>query len=176
MTQRGCFSELLAAMTGGPPTDARAGPAGQVSAAESSTGVRRAASGTRRTLDIDDPWYLPRPTDTTALSVARQPGQTLTIKGPRQMGKSSLLMRTIKAGLDVGKKVALLDFQLVDEKSKADADIFFRQFAVVDRRTARSTGHRRRALGLRVFEPAELHALHGEARARAARCPVCGRD
>jgi hypothetical protein len=81
------------------------------------------------TLDIDDPWYLPRPSDATAISVARQPGQTLTIKGPRQMGKSSLLMRTIKAALDVGKKVALLDFQLVDEKSKADADIFFRQFA-----------------------------------------------
>ena len=32
------------------------------------------------------------------------------------MGKSSLLMRTVKAGLDAGKKIALLDFQLVDEK------------------------------------------------------------
>ena len=32
------------------------------------------------------------------LSLAAQPGQTLTIKGPRQMGKSSLLMRTVKAG------------------------------------------------------------------------------
>ena len=50
------------------------------------------------TLDVDDPWYLPRPTDATALSLIRQPGQTLTIKGPRQMGKSSLLMRTVKRG------------------------------------------------------------------------------
>lgn len=81
------------------------------------------------TLDIDDPWYLARPTDATALAVARQPGQTLTIKGPRQMGKSSLLMRTVKAGLDIGKKIALLDFQLVDEKTKSDADLFFRRFA-----------------------------------------------
>jgi hypothetical protein len=80
------------------------------------------------TLQIDDPWYLPRPTDATALSVARQPGQTLTIKGPHQMGKSSLLMRTIKTALDVGKKVALLDFQLVDNQTKADADVFFRRF------------------------------------------------
>ena len=55
------------------------------------------------TLDVDDPWYLPRPTDATALSLIRQPGQTLTIKGPRQMGKSSLLMRTVKAGMDAGK-------------------------------------------------------------------------
>ena len=104
----------------GPPSSQRG---------RSSTALRRAAAGTGGTLDIDDPWYLPRPSDATALSLARQSGQTLTIKGPRQMGKSSLLMRTIKAGLDVGKKVALLDFQLVDERSKADADIFFRQFA-----------------------------------------------
>jgi len=81
------------------------------------------------TLDVDDPWYLARATDTTALAHIRQPGQTLTIKGPRQMGKSSLLMRTVKEGMESGKHVALLDFQLVDEQSKANADIFFRRFA-----------------------------------------------
>ena len=81
------------------------------------------------TLDVDDPWYLARPTDATALALIRQPGQTLTIKGPRQMGKSSLLMRTVKAGMEAGKRVALLDFQLVDEDSKAHADVFFRRFA-----------------------------------------------
>ena len=81
------------------------------------------------TLDVDDPWYVPRQTDAMALDHIRQPGQTLTIKGPRQMGKSSLLMRTVKAGMDAGKKVALLDFQLVGEDSKADADLFFRRFS-----------------------------------------------
>ena len=81
------------------------------------------------TLDVDDPWYLPRQTDVTALAHIRQPGQTLTIKGPRQMGKSSLLMRTVKAGMDAGKNVALLDFQLVGEDSKADGDLFFRRFS-----------------------------------------------
>ena len=45
------------------------------------------------------------------------------------MGKSSLLMRTVKAGLDAGKRLALLDFQLVDEATKADATLFFRRFA-----------------------------------------------
>jgi hypothetical protein len=78
---------------------------------------------------VDDPWYLPRPTDATALSLIRQAGQTLTIKGPRQMGKSSLLMRTVSAGMELGKSVALLDFQLVDEDGKAHADLFFRRFA-----------------------------------------------
>jgi hypothetical protein len=81
------------------------------------------------TLDVDDPWYLPRQTDVTALAHIRQQGQTLTIKGPRQMGKSSLLVRTVKAGLDAGKHVALLDFQLVGEDGKEDADLFFRRFA-----------------------------------------------
>jgi hypothetical protein len=81
------------------------------------------------TLDVDDPWYVPRQTDAMALDHVRQPGQTLTIKGPRQMGKSSLLMRTVKAGMEAGKKVALLDFQLVGEDSKADADLFFRRFS-----------------------------------------------
>jgi hypothetical protein len=81
------------------------------------------------TLDVDDQWYLPRQTDATALSLIKQPGQTLTIKGPRQMGKSSLLMRTMKAGMDLGKRAALLDFQLVDEEGKTHADLFFRRFA-----------------------------------------------
>jgi hypothetical protein len=81
------------------------------------------------TLDVDDPWYLARPTDETALAVIRQPGQTLTIKGPRQMGKSSLLMRAAKAALDLGKRVALLDFQLLDDRTKANPDLFFQRFA-----------------------------------------------
>ena len=38
-------------------------------------------------------------------------------------------MRTVKAGMDAGKNVALLDFQLVGEDSKADADLFFRRFS-----------------------------------------------
>jgi AAA-like domain/TIR domain len=80
-------------------------------------------------LDVEDPWYLPRPSDQLALTVIRRPGQTVTIKGPRQMGKSSLLMRTVKAGLDAGKKIALLDFQLLDDKTKADGETFFRRFA-----------------------------------------------
>ena len=128
------------------------------------------------TLDVDDPWYLPRPTDATALSVARQLGQTLTIKGPRQMGKSSLLMRTIKAGLDVGKKIALLDFQLVDEKTKGDADIFFRQFAsaIAEQLDLPDTVGELWDSGFsnpqNCTRYVERHVL------RAAQCPVCGRD
>ena len=124
------LGELMSAMTSGPRKAPAAKPAG------SSGGAARRPPAYAAplpvpggTLDIDDPWYLARGSDVTALTVAGQPGQTLTIEGPRQMGKSSLLMRTLKAGLDVGKKVALLDFQLLDDATKADADLFYRRFA-----------------------------------------------
>jgi len=124
------LDELKAAINGG-TIAARDGPSLLVSTAQlppdyAAPLMLPAPGGT---LDVDDPWYLPRPTDALALAAASQPGQTLTIKGPRQMGKSSLLMRTVKGSLDAGKKVALLDFQLVDDKAKADADVFFRRFA-----------------------------------------------
>jgi hypothetical protein len=123
------LAQLLTAMNGAFPTGARAGQAAAPTVENLPPPYAAPLPVPGGTLDVDDPWYLPRPTDATALSVVRQPGQTLTIKGPRQMGKSSLLMRTVKAGLDLGKRVALLDFQLVDEPSKADAGLFFRRFA-----------------------------------------------
>jgi hypothetical protein len=123
------LQQLLDAITGQPPAEKRATPAAPASAANLPPAYAAPLPVPGGTLDVEDPWYLPRPTDETALSVARQPGQTLTIKGPRQMGKSSLLMRTIKAAIDSKKKVALIDFQLVDEASKADASVFFRRFA-----------------------------------------------
>jgi hypothetical protein len=42
---------------------------------------------------------------------------TITIKGPRQMGKSSLLSRVMEAARAQGKLVAFLDFQLFDKVS-----------------------------------------------------------
>ena len=125
--------------------------------------------------DVDDPWYLPRPTDATALSVARQPGQTMTIKGPRQMGKSSLLMRTIKAALDVGKKVALLDFQLVDEASKADATC---SSGGLPPRSPSSSScpTRSTSSGTRAIRIRRTAALRRAANPAADRCAVHDRD
>jgi hypothetical protein len=81
-------------------------------------------------LEVDDPWYLERPADRLSASyMAEAGGQTLTIKGPRQMGKSSLLLRVVKIALGERKRVALLDFQLIDDQTRADADLFYRRFA-----------------------------------------------
>jgi hypothetical protein len=121
---------LLAAIRGEGGTAAVMGKPAQISARDSAPTYAAPLPVPGGALDVDDPWYLPRPTDAEALSlVAQTVGQTVTIKGPRQMGKSSLLMRMIKAAMDRGKRVALLDFQLVDEKTKSDADLFFRRFA-----------------------------------------------
>src|SRR5262249_35674717 len=48
---------------------------------------------------------------------------------PRQMGKSSLMVRIANKAFDLNKKVAVLDFQLFDEQTRSNADLFFRRFA-----------------------------------------------
>ncbi len=80
------------------------------------------------TMDPQSAFYVERPVDATALQAVRQQGVTITIKGPRQMGKSSLLMRTMAAAVQAGKQVVYLDFQLFDQPALDDAGTFFRQF------------------------------------------------
>ncbi|HEX7182082.1 MAG TPA: AAA-like domain-containing protein [Thermoanaerobaculia bacterium] len=79
-------------------------------------------------LDVDDPLYLERPPDRSALLLLPQRGQTVVIKGPRQMGKSSLLMRSVAAATRAGKRAVLLDFQLLDRETRESSNLFFRRF------------------------------------------------
>jgi AAA-like domain len=81
------------------------------------------------TLDIDDPWYIARDGDTRAKAQIRLNGQTITIKGPRQMGKSSLLMRVLAEAMEAGKRCALLDLQLLDRATRQNQEMCFRRFA-----------------------------------------------
>jgi hypothetical protein len=97
------------------PTPVRANPAMALEPAEG-------------TMDPESHFYVERPSDAIALSTIQQQGVTLTIKGPRQMGKSSLLMQAIDAALKAGKQVVFLDFQLFDQDVLKTADIFYRQF------------------------------------------------
>lgn len=79
----------------------------------------------------DSRFYIARATDEPALAAIASTdgrGATLTIKGPRQMGKSSLLMRVIDAASAAGKRVSLLDFQFFDQAALRDPSMFFRQF------------------------------------------------
>lgn len=79
-------------------------------------------------MDPQSTFYVERVTDRVALETIQRQGVTITIKGPRQMGKSSLLLRVREAALKAGKRVALLDFQLFDKATLIEPDLFFRQF------------------------------------------------
>jgi AAA-like domain/TIR domain/CHAT domain len=81
------------------------------------------------TMDPESQFYVERSTDAIALStIERSGGVTITIKGPRQMGKSSLLIRTKAKAEAGGKQVAYLDFQLFDRSAFLEGDRFYRQF------------------------------------------------
>lgn len=73
-------------------------------------------------------FYVTREADGVAREKIRESGATITIKAPRQMGKSSLLVRTAAEASRAGKRVAMLDFQFLDKVSLKNADVFFRQF------------------------------------------------
>ncbi|MEH2161464.1 MAG: AAA-like domain-containing protein [Nostoc sp.] len=80
------------------------------------------------TMESQSDFYVERSSDALALQTIERQGVTITIKGPRQMGKSSLLIRTINTAVNAGKQVALLDFQLFDKAALTNAELFFRQF------------------------------------------------
>jgi hypothetical protein len=73
-------------------------------------------------------FYVERPADLAALQAIRCQGVTLAITGARQVGKSSLLARTIAEAGRQGKSVLMLDFQLFERPVLADPDRFFRSF------------------------------------------------
>lgn len=79
------------------------------------------------TMNTRSTFYVERASDRVALETIQQEGVTITIKGPRQMGKSSLLLRVREAALAAGKRVALFDFQLFDKPALSDPNLFFRQ-------------------------------------------------
>jgi hypothetical protein len=80
------------------------------------------------TMVCESQFYVERSSDPLALEAIKRQGVTITIKGPRQMGKSSLLIRTADAAVAAGKRVAFLDFQLFDKATLNNADKFFCQF------------------------------------------------
>ena len=80
------------------------------------------------TIQLESNFYITRSEDTIALEAIQNQGVTITIKAPRQMGKSSLLIRVMDTAIKSGKKIAFMDFQLFNESTLANADKFFRQF------------------------------------------------
>ncbi len=80
------------------------------------------------TMAPDSKFYVERAADSIALREIEHQGVTLMIKGPLQSGKSSLVMRLIKAAESLGKRVAFLDFQHFGREALTNRDLFFRNF------------------------------------------------
>jgi AAA-like domain/TIR domain len=62
------------------------------------------------TLSADDPFYIERDADQVVKMRSAILGQTLVIKAPRQMGKSSLLLRYLQSCKKRRQDIALMDF------------------------------------------------------------------
>ncbi len=80
------------------------------------------------TMAVESAFYIDRDSDVLALGALEEQGATITIKGARQMGKSSLLNRLVAKAGALGKRVAFLDFQLFERPALESADTFLRQF------------------------------------------------
>ena len=57
------------------------------------------------------PFYTERPTDAEFMQAMKAGESIILIKGPRQMGKTSLLARGLQQAREMGCKVVLTDFR-----------------------------------------------------------------
>ena len=80
------------------------------------------------TMAAESRFYIERDGDRVVQRALERQGVTITIKGPRQMGKSSLLMRVIQQALATGREAVYIDFQQFDQEVLSDADRFYPQF------------------------------------------------
>jgi AAA-like domain/TIR domain len=81
------------------------------------------------TLGLSSPFYVRRGIDHQVENLVLQEGSTIIVKGPRQVGKSSLLARALKHGKQNQAVVFYLDFQLVDAQHFETLGRLFRYLA-----------------------------------------------
>jgi hypothetical protein len=82
---------------------------------------------TQGTMDSDSKFYIERPADVIALNTMNQ-GGVVVIKAPRQMGKSSLMIRMMQEAKRMKKHVAFLDFQILGSLSYSSEEVFYKSF------------------------------------------------
>jgi len=63
---------------------------------------------------LDSPFYVKRPEDSTMERELALKGRTITVKGPRQSGKSSLVARAHAWAVKNGRQSCYIDFQTID--------------------------------------------------------------
>lgn len=78
---------------------------------------------------LDSPLYVQRPPiEARCYEAIVKPGALIRIKAPRQMGKSSLMLRILNHANEQGYQTTSLNFQLVDRPSLSSLDQFLQWF------------------------------------------------
>lgn len=81
------------------------------------------------TIQLNDQFYIRRSVDDTVESFGSIPGMTLVIKGPRQVGKSSVLVRYLAACEAANKQFVLIDLQSASPREVEELPSFLRYIA-----------------------------------------------
>lgn len=80
------------------------------------------------TMSPESQFYVRRRVDDAGEAAVQYDGFTLVIKGPRQVGKSSLLLRLCTIAAARNHSVVLIDFERFSKPILQNSDRFFRQF------------------------------------------------
>lgn len=91
----------------------------------------RAAAIPGGTIRPNDFYYVRRSQDDVVEMLARESGHTLVVKGARQMGKSSLLLRYLSECQKAGKQIGFVDFSVFSDAELSDYEAFLHNFALV---------------------------------------------
>jgi hypothetical protein len=81
------------------------------------------------TVAIDSPFYVLRRSDELAAEQLDSNNPTVSIKGSRQSGKSSLLARLHHRAIEIGDRSCYLNFQDLDNESLQRSDLLFPEIA-----------------------------------------------
>lgn len=81
------------------------------------------------TIKLNSPFYVKRDTDDDVMEQVRKQGSTTIIKAPRQMGKSSLLVRTHALVANDGLPSCFIDFQFLDKTHLSGLNNLFKYLA-----------------------------------------------
>ncbi|SRR5579883_43922 len=78
---------------------------------------------------LDSPFYVERPPiEADCYETIVKPGRLIRIKAPRQMGKSSLMSRILRYGINQGHQAITLYFQEANQEIFRDLDKFLQWF------------------------------------------------
>jgi hypothetical protein len=80
-------------------------------------------------LKLDSPFYVRRPADEAIARLVCQSGETILVKGPRQVGKTSLAARAQAAAQSNGQQTCYIDFQLIDASRYRDSGALLQYLA-----------------------------------------------